>query len=84
MKKEQPGPTSDSINPAHYKGDLVMRIIEWFDLGFCLGNVLKYVLRAGKKGVELEDLKKAEWYLKRRIQQVEKVIETRQSLLPDS
>lgn len=61
-----------------------MRIIEWFDLGFCLGNVLKYVLRAGKKGVELEDLKKAEWYLKRRIQQVEKVIETRQSLLPDS
>ena len=31
--------------------------------GFCLGNVLKYVLRAKHKEDEIEDLKKARWYL---------------------
>ena len=30
---------------------------------FCLGNVLKYIWRAGKKGNAIEDLKKARWYL---------------------
>ena len=36
---------------------------------FCLGNVLKYVSRAGKKdvGKEVQDLEKAAWYLKRAI-----------------
>ena len=56
----------DPINPSHYKGDRVMRIIEEFDLGFCLGNVVKYILRhLAKAG--LEDLKKARWYLDREI-----------------
>jgi len=32
------------------------------------GNVLKYLLRARHKGQELQDLKKAEWYLSREIQ----------------
>jgi hypothetical protein len=32
-------------------------------MGFCLGNVLKYVWRAGEKGDAVEDLKKAAWYL---------------------
>ena len=32
-------------------------------MGFCLGNVLKYVWRAGEKGDAIEDLKKAAWYL---------------------
>lgn len=34
--------------------------------GFCLGNTLKYICRAGKKGGKqktMEDLEKAEWYL---------------------
>ena len=31
--------------------------------GFCLGNVLKYILRAKHKEDELDDLKKARWYL---------------------
>lgn len=35
------------------------------DLGFHLGNVIKYVLRSKYKGKELEDLKKARWYLDR-------------------
>lgn len=34
--------------------------------GFRLGNVLKYMYRAGKKGVALENLKKAHWYLERK------------------
>lgn len=31
-------------------------------VGFCLGNVMKYTLRAGKKGDSREDLLKARWY----------------------
>jgi len=33
------------------------------EYNFCLGNVIKYVWRAGLKNDELEDLKKARWYL---------------------
>lgn len=37
--------------------------------GFCLGNAMKYLSRAGKKGDRLEDMKKAQWYLNYIIQQ---------------
>ena len=33
--------------------------------GYCLGNILKYLMRAGYKGKQLEDLKKAQFYLNR-------------------
>lgn len=36
--------------------------------GFCLGNTVKYIARAGKKGDRVEDLKKALWYLQREIE----------------
>ena len=65
----------DPVNsPAHYtSGPIeVIDIIEGFKLGFHLGNVVKYVLRSPLKGAELQDLKKAEWYLKRAIQRLEK------------
>ena len=63
----------DPVNPSHYKGDTVMRIIEEFSLGFCLGNVVKYVLRhKNKAGVE--DLKKARWYLDREIARQEGIL----------
>lgn len=39
-------------------------VIREFDLGFVLGNAVKYILRCDKKGNRLQDLKKAEWYLK--------------------
>lgn len=63
---------SDPINPAHYRGDLVMRIIEHFGLqdDFALGNVIKYILRHKSKA-GIEDLKKARWYLDRRIAQLD-------------
>lgn len=59
--------------PAHYnKGgfELTDIIIAW-GLNWCRGNVLKYVLRAGKKtGDELQDLEKSRWYLDREIQRL--------------
>lgn len=39
---------------------------------FCLGNVIKYVWRAGLKGDRLQDLKKARWYLEREINRLER------------
>ena len=48
--------------------------IEDKNLGYCLGNVIKYVSRAGKKdpSKEVEDLRKAMWYLEQRIQELTK------------
>jgi len=56
-------------HPTHYQGARfeVIDIIEDFCLGFCLGNTIKYVLRAGHKGDAVTDLKKARWYLDREI-----------------
>jgi Protein of unknwon function (DUF3310) len=66
---------SDAINhPAHYGGDTTyeaIKVIEAWSLGFHLGNVLKYIRRADEKGTHLTNLKKARWYLDRRIQQIE-------------
>ena len=39
--------------------------------GYLKGNILKYVSRYKFKGEPLQDLKKAEWYLKRLIMEVE-------------
>lgn len=58
-------------HPAHYGGKdnayEAIKVIEAWDLGFCLGNTVKYISRAGKKdgASMLEDLKKARWYLDR-------------------
>lgn len=66
---------SDSVNhPSHYGGKdnpyEAIKIIRHYGLGFNLGNVLKYILRAGKKDPdkELEDLRKAVWYLQKEIE----------------
>lgn len=59
-------------HPKHYGGAdnpyEAIKVIEAWELGFHLGNVIKYVSRAGKKGSDLEDLKKAAWYLQREIE----------------
>ena len=64
---------SDDINhPKHYtshpSGVECVQITE--HMNFCLGNAIKYICRAGKKGDVLEDLKKAEWYLRREIERL--------------
>jgi hypothetical protein len=68
---------TESVNhPPHYGGDTTyeaIKVIEAWELDFCLGNTVKYISRAGKKdpAKELEDLRKAQWYLDRRIQQLQ-------------
>lgn len=63
--------------PSHYTdGNIeVIDFIEDKKLGFCLGNAIKYISRAGKKdpNKEVEDLKKANWYINRRIKELEAV-----------
>jgi len=70
----------DVINkPKHY-ADSKIEVIDYIEdkkLGYCLGNVIKYVSRAGKKDPtkEVEDLRKAMWYLERRILELTKLQE---------
>ena len=63
---------NDKVNPPHYRGDEVMKVIEAFKLDFTIGNAVKYLLRAGKKEGETEmtDLEKARWYIERRLLQL--------------
>ena len=64
---------TDMVNhPPHYKAGGIETIdfIEAKELGYNLGNVVKYITRADHKGNKLEDLKKAQWYLNRAIQKL--------------
>ncbi len=65
--------TDPVSNPPHYTFSRIEVIdaIETWQLGFHLGNVVKYVARSAHKGQQLEDLKKARWYLDREIQRLE-------------
>lgn len=65
----------EQINhPDHYQGKIeVIDYIEAYDFNFNLGNVIKYVSRAGKKDDIVQDLKKASWYLNREIERLEKM-----------
>jgi len=61
-------------NPDHYNAgsiEVITAIDDW-NLGFCLGNAVKYIARADHKGKKLEDLKKARWYLNHEIEKLEK------------
>jgi hypothetical protein len=66
---------NDATRPSHYGGKdsvyEVFNVLEAWELDkdFYLGNVIKYVARAGKKNktTEKEDLQKALVYLQRRI-----------------
>jgi len=65
-------------HPNHYGGSdnvyEVIKVIDAWELDFHLGNTVKYISRAGKKDPtkEIEDLKKAMFYLDRKIQNLEK------------
>lgn len=66
--------TRDMINhPPHYTFGAIEVIdaIEAFGLSYAMGNVLKYIARAKHKGSELDDLRKAAWYLAREITRLE-------------
>lgn len=65
-------------HPQHYGGAdnpyEAIKVIEAWNLDFCLGNTVKYIARAGKKEPEklVQDLEKAKWYLERKLQQLKK------------
>lgn len=67
--------SDDKINPAHYRahpsGVECITVTEHF--GFCLGNAIKYIWRAGSKAGSpaLEDLRKSRWYIDREIARLE-------------
>ena len=66
----------EAVNhPAHYGGGdnpyEVIKVIDAWQLGFCLGNTVKYIARHSKKGAAIEDLKKARWYLDHEIAKLE-------------
>ena len=67
---------SDTVNHPSYYTDGKIEVIEYIEdkkLGYCLGNAIKYISSAAKKdkAKEIEDLRKADWYIKRRIQELE-------------
>ena len=64
---------TDTVNnPKHYtshpSGVECIEITE--HMNFCLGNAVKYIWRASLKGKEIEDLRKARWYIDREIQRL--------------
>jgi len=57
-------------HPQHYASDggiEAIDVIESFELGFNLGNAIKYILRAEKKGNKKQDLEKSLWYINREL-----------------
>ena len=68
-------------HPAHYQGGIeVIDFVESHNLNFNLGNVVKYITRAGKKSGEgiITALLKAQWYLGREIIRAGHELERRQ------
>lgn len=73
--KSNPGgvPIHGVEHPSHYGGKdnpyEAIKVIDAWDLGFSLGNAVKYIARAGKKEGESDarDLGKAKWYLEHEI-----------------
>lgn len=63
---------SDPISPQHYQshpsGVECIQVTE--HMNFCKGNAIKYIWRAGEKDDEIQDLKKARWYISREIQRL--------------
>jgi len=62
---------NDAVNhPSHYTTGKyeVIDVIEDWRVCYHLGNVIKYIARHQHKGRPIEDLKKAEWYLKRLVE----------------
>ena len=64
---------NDNVNhPKHYNshpsGVECIEITEHFN--FNIGNAVKYCWRAGLKGEQVEDLRKARWYIDREISRI--------------
>jgi len=66
---------NDNVNhPTHYNmGNIeaIDAILDW-NLGFCLGNAVKYIARCEYKNNKKEDLEKAIWYIQKEIEEMNK------------
>lgn len=74
-KRTIPEVVEDVVNnPKHYKLDNGLEVIDFVEnLSYNLGNVVKYIMRAGKKTKDSkQDLQKAQWYLNRELERLEK------------
>ena len=75
LKSSSKNEVKDNVNsPSHYVtgGIETIDYIEAKSLNYNLGNVVKYVSRSDFKGRKLEDLKKAQWYLNREVNNLTK------------
>lgn len=66
---------AEKVNhPDHYGGKdnpyEAIKVIEAWELGFNIGNTVKYIARAGKKDSIIQDLEKARFYLDREIEKL--------------
>jgi hypothetical protein len=76
VRTDKPAKDEKINHPRHYRGGSkweVIKIIMIYGLSFNLGNVVKYVLRAGVKNqvTRIEDLKKARFYLEYEIMRLQ-------------
>lgn len=74
--KPPSGVQFDPVNhPAHYNSHPsgVEAITVCEHMNFCVGNVIKYLWRAGLKNDAVEDLKKARFYLDREIARISQI-----------
>lgn len=73
----------NAVDHPQYYANTKIEVIDYIEdknLGFCLGNAIKYISRAGKKESAtmdtkqkaIQDLEKAIWYINRRIEEIEK------------
>jgi hypothetical protein len=80
--------SSNVSHPSHYnQGKIeVIEFIEDKKLNYHLGNIVKYVCRAGLKDPkkEIEDLQKAAWYLARKIETLEAAKSKRDAVKPNN
>lgn len=69
--------TKDKVRPQHYGGENnpfeAIKVIDYYNFNFNVGNVVKYSFRAGKKDTEsaLDDMRKTAWYAMREVKRLE-------------
>src|SRR5262245_6162970 len=80
------GSNDPILHPPHYTFSATepIDVIEAWQLGYHLGNTLKYIARAGRKGDRLADLQKARWYLDREISRMDDETDQQQEEEPES
>lgn len=77
MTPDEAYKVEDKINPTYYNGDECLQAIIGATVnktgaeGFLVGNIIKYLWRCESKG-GAEDVKKAEWYLTKLIEEMNK------------